>query len=1024
MLPRVDTRPFRVHARGLTLPTMTALTAVMLAVAGMFATVLLTGRALDATARSGRSAMQVQQEADQLERSAVDLETGVRGYLITGDRTYLQPYEQGLRDARVHLRALLALSDPAQRGEVRHIGDELAAYVADYTEPLLRDRRLPGGAAVLAATREGKRRLDALRNDFATLQARQQAITDAHRDHSHALRRRMLDLAAAGALGSAVLLALLALGLRRFVLAPVRRVADASRRLAAGDLDARVPGGGHGETRVLASVFNATAAALAARDEALRVQTDRLQGILDHAQVSISVKGRDGRYLIANREVLRLMGRAEQDVLGHTDEELFSEAVAAANRVTDVEVLRTGEARRFERDADDRTYDVVKFPLLTPEGDAYATATMATDVTDRKRALSEAVEASRSKSEFLANMSHEIRTPLNGVIGMTELLLESELTTEQRDQAKAAARSGEALLGVIDDILDFSKIEAGKLELDHHDFDLRETVEDVCEMLAPQAHGKGLELMAWLDDDVPTTVTGDGGRLRQVLTNLLSNAVKFTERGEVAVRVRVAEREQRGALVRFDVVDTGIGIPEASIARLFDSFAQADSSTTRRYGGTGLGLAIARRLVRLMGGEIGALSEPGVGSAFHFTARLALPAGRPARRPRRPLPSGLHVLIVDDNATNRAIVEAYLAACDARCESAGGGADALHAMHAAARAGDPFDVVVIDGQMPGMDGIELARAVSLAPSLRSARLILLTSTADRHAAAREAGVHRYLTKPVRRARLLEAIAEVTGTAAPAGADAEPAAAASRGPRADSVLVVEDNAVNLHVIEAMLAKRGIAVDCAENGREALDRLQTREFALVFMDCQMPEMDGYETTGAIRSSEAGTGAHVPIVAMTANAMAGDRERCLASGMDDYLAKPLRPEQVDAVLERWLGAAAAASGATAEPASPGLIDAARVRVFRDDYPEVAGQLVDLFIDGTPPLLLELRAGVESGDAEAIRRAAHKLKGSCQNIGASAMAELARRVEAEAAAVEAQLADLQGTFDATSAALREALV
>jgi two-component system sensor histidine kinase/response regulator len=1007
---------------------MAALGGVLVVVAGMFATLLLMGTSLDATSKSGRRAARVQQEAYLLERAAFDVENGVRGYLLTGDRGYLTPYDARRREIATRERNLLALAEPGPRGEVLELRANLDAYISDHAEPLVHGFAPLGDRAVLRAARAGERRLDAVRREFNELEQRQQAITATHRQHSQLLRRWMLRIAAAGALISAVLLALVAYGLRRYVLIPVRRVAETSRRLAAGDLDARVPPGGHGETRVLASAFNRMAAALAAREEDLRVQTDRLHGILDHTTASISVKDRDGRYMIANREVLRLMGRGEQEVIGRTDDDLFSEAVAAANRVTDVEVLRTGEVREFERDTGDSTYDVVKFPLTEPDGRVYATATMATDITDRKRALSEAVEASRSKSEFLANMSHEIRTPLNGVIGMTELLLGSELTPEQRDHAQTAARSGEALLGVINDILDFSKIEAGKLELDRHDFDLREAVEDVCEMLAPQAHGKGLELMAWIDDDVPATVTGDRGRLRQVLTNLLSNAVKFTERGEVAVRVRLKRRSDGEAEVRFDVVDTGIGIPAAAVPRLFVSFAQADSSTTRRYGGTGLGLAISRQLVQLMGGEIGCESEPGVGSTFHFTARLATPAtGRTTRRTRHPLPSALHVLVVDDNATNRAIVEAYLCARDVHCASAASGAEALQAMHTAARAGEPFEVVVLDGQMPGMDGIELARAISLAPSLRGARRVMLTSTVDRRTAARDAGVHHYLTKPVRRTRLLETIAEVMGTLAPAApADVAPASA-SPCARAQSVLVVEDNAVNQRVIEALLDKRGFAVECAGNGREALALLSTRRYGLVFMDCQMPEMDGYEATAAIRAGEAGGAEHLAIVAMTANAMKGDRERCLAAGMDDYLSKPLRPEELDALLERWLGAPAPEPADGPDPvakASARPVDEARVRVFRDDYPEIAEQLVELFIDSTPPLLGELRAGAESGDGEAVRRAAHKLKGSCQNIGASAMAELAQTLEAAAAAQPAQLSDLEGAFDATSVALRAALL
>ncbi len=1005
---------------------MAALGAVLAVVAGMFALLVVTSRSLDATAKSSRRATQVQQQASQLERISVDLETGVRGFLITRDQSYLEPYERGRGAIAAHVDALLELSEPAQRPRVIALRDALRAYVSDYTEPLLHISN-PGGTALLQATSEGKRRLDAIRADFAALNATQQRIADNRRAHSRALRHRIVWIAAAGALISAALLIALMFGVHRLILVPVRRVAGAAGRLAAGRLDARVPETGRGEIRLLGSSFNAMADALAARDEDLRVQTDRLQGILDHTTTSISVKDRDGRYLLANAEILRLMAATEADVIGRTDEELFSEAVAAANRVTDVEVLRTGQVKEFEREAGERSYHIVKFPLKRADGTVYGTATMGTDSTERKRALSDAVEASRSKSEFLANMSHEIRTPLNGVIGMTELLLESELTPEQREHAQTAARSGEALLTVINDILDFSKIEAGKLELDRHDFDLREAVEDVCEMLAPQAHGKGLELMAWIDDDVPSAVSGDRGRLRQVLTNLLSNAVKFTERGEVAVRVRVQQRGSGSELVRFDVIDTGIGIPAAAQPRLFESFSQADTSTTRRYGGTGLGLTISRQLVELMDGEIGCQSEPGVGSTFHFSARLGTPSSpRAARRTRHSLPSALHVLIVDDNATNRAIVEAYLHARDVRCETVASGSEALQVMHSAARAGEPFEVVILDGQMPGMDGIELARAISMAPSLRAARLIMLTSTVDRRLAAREAGVHHYLTKPVRRARLLETVADAMGTLAPSGPAGDPRAASAAPTGTHSILVVEDNAVNQRVIEAMLDKRGFAVDCAANGREGLSMIASRPYALVFMDCQMPEMDGYEATAALRSGEAGSVKRLAVVAMTAHAMKGDRERCIAAGMDDYLSKPLRPEELDAVLERWLGAApaAAAPAAAAPDPSAALVDEARLRVFRDDYPEIVEQLVDLFVDSTPPLLRELRDGAESGDGDAVKRAAHKLKGSCQNIGASGMAAQAARLEHAAAAAPDQLTDLEVAYEATCDALRAALI
>jgi two-component system, sensor histidine kinase and response regulator len=1015
-------KPARLRARSLSGPTFALLGLILLVVAGMLAILVVTVRSLDSVSRVSRDASVVNQQALRLERVAVDLETGVRGYLLTHDRKFLQPYDRGRAVIPAGTETLVRLSPPAQQPLVQSIRRDLAAYVNDYTEPLIRSA---GRHAILKETTEGKRRLDALRAEFARLSAAQQASIVARRAHSQQLRQRMLVLGGAGCLAIGALVLLLAFGLHRFILAPVRRVAQGAQTLAEGDLDTRVPADGAGEIGQLGGAFNEMAQALATREEDLRVQTDRLMGILAHTTTTISVKDEDGRYVLVNDQWRRAARLEGADVLGRTDAELFEPTTADRTRLTDIEVVRAGRAVEFTQAYQHgETLQVVKFPLRREDGHVYAVATMGTNVTDLKRAVGEAERASRSKSEFLANMSHEIRTPLNGVIGMLDLLLQTELSAEQREHAATAAGSGEALLGVINDILDFSKIEAGKLELDRHDFDLRDTVEGTSEMLAPQAHGKGIELLAWIDEDVPAMVHGDRARVRQVLTNLLSNAVKFTETGEVAVRVHAESATEDGTLVRFEVSDTGIGIPADVLPSLFDSFAQADTSTTRRYGGTGLGLAISKQLVELMGGEITAGSTPGEGSTFAFTARFGAAAGpRPSRKGRPSLPDSLHALVVDDNATNRAIVEAYLSARDVRTETAESGAEALAAMHAASRRGEPFEVVLLDGQMPEMDGVELARAISMAPSLRAARLIMLTSTIDRRVAAREAGVHHYLQKPVRRARLLETVADALGglTAEPSAEREEPGAAAAR---ADRLLVVEDNVVNQRVLEAMLAKRGFGVDTAGNGREALSMLAAGEYDLVFMDCQMPEMDGYQATGAIRAAEGEGGAHLPVVAMTAHALKGDRERCLAAGMDDYLSKPLRPNELDAVLERWLGAAPATAAGAASAAEPGdgLVDDERMRVFRDDYPEIVDQLVDLFVDSTPPLLADLRRAAGDEDAEAVRRAAHKLKGSCQNIGAARLAGLAAAVEHGESAPDAD--ELERVFDATCDALRAALV
>ena len=1028
-----------------------ALGLVLVLVAGMFLMQLRSAGSQHDMADGARHAEQVLRVSNELERRVIDLETGLRGYLLTRAEGYLGPYVQA-RDAipgRIaELRELARV--PAQDRRAADIGGRIESYLRAYAAQLRANGLVMTRADLLDAMARGKREIDDLRARFAAFNRAEEELAVSRREAADARAERSSLLAGLGLGLSALLLAGLAALLRRRVLRPVARVAAAAEELGAGRHETRVPDAGPREIALLGRTFNTMAAALAERERDLRVTNDRLQGILDHATTSISVRDRAGRYLVVNRRWAEITRIAEADALGRSDEELMGPEVAGPSRESDLLALRSGaaveEEREVELNGERRVYAVVKFPLLDDAGTPYAIATMSSDVTDYRRALAAAVEASRAKSEFLANMSHEIRTPLNGVIGMTELLLDTDLSEDQREYAGTAVGSGQALLEVINDILDFSKIEAGRLELDEEDFDLRETIEDTSAMLAAEAHGKGIELLTWVEDEVPGRMRGDRGRLRQVLTNLLSNALKFTHEGEVVVRARLERRDGDVATVRIDVADTGIGIAPEKLGHVFESFSQADTSTTRRYGGTGLGLAISRQLAEMMGGSVGAESAVGAGSTFHFTARLGVVEGD---APVRPAPvealGGIRALVVDDNATNRRILESYLGDRGARVVASASGADALAVLRAAAGNGEPFELVVLDRNMPGMDGLELAAAIRRAPELRSAHLLMLTSSGDHRREAREAGVEHMLTKPVRRARLLQAVAAALsrGVGSEAGAEAAAAPAGASGAR---VLVADDNAVNRLVIEGMLAARGIAVDTAEDGRHALERLQAGRHAAVFMDCQMPELDGYAATAAIREAEAaaGGGGRVPIIAMTAHAMTGDRERCLAAGMDDYLAKPLRPGELDRVLREWVpdetaiaapadasiapaGAPAPADPVTAPtdpPSAPteGLLDEARMRLFRTSYADVSGRLADLFAEGTPELLDELRAAERARDRETLRRAAHKLKGSCQNMGAAFMATLAAELEGGEAA-PGTLEELAAAFPATREALRAAL-
>jgi two-component system, sensor histidine kinase and response regulator len=752
--------------------------------------------------------------------------------------------------------------------------------------------------------------------------------------------------------------------------------------------------------------------------------------VVDTAGSLVMVMKPDGAIERFNDACERLTGRSEAELRGQRPIELVAEhdrdrVLGVFQRVTAGDFPITFEIDWIAADGSLRRIAWSNTCLLDQAGRITHVVAAGSDVTDRLDALERAVDASRAKSDFLANMSHEIRTPLNGVIGMLELLSDTDLSADQREYARTAAVSGDALLGVINDILDFSKIEAGKLELDVDDFDLREVVEDTAEVLAHQAHKKRIEVTALVADDVPALVRGDRGRFRQVLLNLLSNAIKFTEAGEVSVRARARPDGDDELLVEVAVRDTGIGIPPDRIAALFEPFLQGDSSTTRRFGGTGLGLAISRQLVELMGGELSATSLPGDGSVFRFTARVGVSRDeRPTRRRRVSLPEGLRILIVDDSAANREILRASLASRVTRCDEAESAEDALVLMHTAAGSGEPYELVVLDFHMAGMNGLELAHAIRRTPRLRLARLVMLTSTAS-SGAADEGVVDAFLTKPVRRAVLLERVSQVFAPREAVSAPApEPVVQAAPPPAvAARVLVAEDNPVNQLVVQGMLDKRGYTCDIVANGHEALTQLARGVHAAVLMDVQMPELDGIETTARIRANEPDD-THLPIIAMTASAMEGDRERFLAAGMDDYITKPLRPDRLDAVLERWVGGAPARSAeAAGNGARNGLIDVGRIQRFRDDYPEIAERLVALFADTTPPLLEQLSNAVHTGDDDGVRRLAHKLKGSCQNLGATRMGALCRQLEEPGARAATLTDELSAVYPATLAEIRGAL-